>query len=86
MSVIEILSGAVAKRTKAEALFLSLLMLVWRASDLLEEVITGTPKMSIGKWHITGTDAVVVQIVIIGFLGCICFIAYCHMHQDVTPE
>jgi hypothetical protein len=86
MSVIEMLSGAAAKGSRAKVLFLSLLTLIWRASDLVEEAITRTPKMSMGKWHLTGSDAVVVQIVIIGVLTCIVFIAYRHMRQEFTPE
>ena len=85
MPVIEILSGAAAKGTRTKLLFLSLLALIWRLSDLIEEAITGTPKMSMGTWVITGGDAVVVQIVIVGVLGCIVFIAYSHMRQKFTP-
>jgi hypothetical protein len=86
MPVIEILSGAAAKGTRTTLLLLSLLTLLWRLSDLVEEAITGTPKMSMGTWLITGGDAVVVQIVIVGVLGCVVFIAYSHMRQEFTPE
>jgi hypothetical protein len=84
MPVIEILSGAAAKGTRTTLLLLSLLTLLWRLSDLVEEAITGTPKMSMGTWLITGGDAVVVQIVIVGVLGCVVFIAYSHMRQEFT--
>ena len=86
MPVVEILSGAAAKRTRTKLLFLSLLALIWRLSDLVEEAITGTPKMSMGTWIITGVNAVVVQLVIVGVLACIVFIAYRHMRQEFTPE
>jgi hypothetical protein len=88
MSVIKMLSDAdadaAAKRTRTALLLLSLLTLIWRLSDLIEEAITGTPKMSMGTWLITGGDAVVVQIVIVGTLGCIVFTAYSHMRQEST--
>ncbi|MFT6956421.1 MAG: hypothetical protein ACJAYC_001425 [Halieaceae bacterium] len=61
MPVIEKESGAATKRTRATRLFLSLLVMIWRLLDLVEEAITRTPKMSIGTWGITGVDAVVVQ-------------------------
>jgi hypothetical protein len=85
MPVIEILSGAAAKGTRTKLLFLSLLALIWRLSDLVEEAITGTPKMSMGTWIITGVNAVVVQLVIVGVLACIVFIAYRHMRREFTP-
>jgi hypothetical protein len=85
MPVIEILSGAAAKGTSTKLFLLSLLTLLWRLSDLVEEAITGTPKMSMGTWLITDGDAVVLQIVIVGVLGCIVFIAYSHMRQEFTP-
>jgi hypothetical protein len=85
MPVIEILSGAAAKANRTTLLFLSLLALIWRLSDLIEEAITGTPKMSMGTWVITGGDAAVVQIVIVGVLGCIVLIAYSHMRQKFPP-
>jgi hypothetical protein len=85
MPVIEILSGAAAKGTRTKLLLLSLLTLLWRLSDLVEEAITGTPKMSMGTWLITGRDAVAVQIAIVGILGCIVFVAYSQMREEITP-
>lgn len=85
MPVVKILSGAAARGIRSTLLFLSLLALIWRLSDLVEEAITGTPKMSMGTWIITGGDAVAVQIVIVGVLGCMVFIAYNHMRQETTP-
>jgi hypothetical protein len=85
MPVIEILSRAAAKGARTAFLFLSLLTLIWRLSDLVEEAITRTPKMSVGTWVITGVDAVVVQLVIVGALGCIVFTSYSHMRQEFTP-
>jgi hypothetical protein len=86
MPVIKILSNAAAKGRCPKLLALSLLTLIWRLSDLFEEVITGTPGMSIGTWLITGGDALVTQIVIIVVLACTVFICYCHMRQEHTPE
>jgi hypothetical protein len=86
MSVIKMLSGAAARGNRTKFLFLSLLALLWRLSDLAEEAITGTLKMSMGTWIITGGHAVVVQLVIVGVLACIVFIAHRHMRQESTPE
>jgi hypothetical protein len=86
MTVIERLSRAAARGTRAKFLFLSLLTLIWRMSDLVDEATSGTPKMSLGTWLITGSDAVAVQIVIVGFLVCIVFIAYTHMRQESTTR
>ncbi|MEH6611282.1 MAG: hypothetical protein V7696_18060 [Halioglobus sp.] len=85
MPVIEKVSGAAARRIRAALLFLWLLLLIWRLFDLVEEAITGTLKMSIGTWGITGVDAGVVQLVIVGALGCIVFIAYSHTRQELSP-
>ena len=85
MPVIEKVCGAASRRIRTTLLFLSLPVLIWRLSDLVEEAITGTLKMSIGTWVITGGDAVVVQLVIIGALGCFVFIVYTHMRQEFTP-
>ena len=86
MPVIKILSGAAARGIRRTLLFLSLLALIWRLSDLIEEAISGAPKMSMGTWLITGGDAVAAQIAIVGVLGCIVFIAYSHMRQESRPE
>jgi len=86
MPVVEILSGAAARGKRTTLLSLSLLALIWRLSDLVEEATAGTPKMSMGIWIITDGAAVVVQIVIVCVLACIVFIAYSHMRQESTPE
>ena len=85
MAIIEILSAAAAKATRTTLLFLSLLTLIWRLSDLVEEAIAGTPKMSMGRWLITGCDAAVVQIVIVGVLARIVFVTYSHIRQEFPP-
>ena len=86
MPAIEILSNAPAKGIRTSLLLLSLLTLIWRVSDLIEEAIVGTPKMTMGTWFITGVDAAVIQIVIIAVLSCIVFIAYSHMRQTFIAE
>jgi hypothetical protein len=84
MPVIETLSRAATKGTRTKLVFLSALTLIWRLSDLVEEAITGTPKMSMGTWLITGGDALVTQIVIIAVLACTVFISYGHMRREST--
>ena len=49
--------------------FTALLALVWRLSDLVEEVSVGAIKMSMGPYHLSGNDALLAQILIIGFLA-----------------
>lgn len=82
MHIIETLFGAAAISTRTKVLFLSILALIWRLSDFIEEAITGTLKMSMGTWIITGVHAEVVQLVIVGVLACIVFIAYRDMPQN----
>jgi hypothetical protein len=82
MTVIERLSRAAARGTRAKFLLLSLVTLIWRMSDLADEAISGTPKMSLATWHITGGDAVAVQIVLVGVLASTVFAAYNHMRQE----
>ena len=84
MPVIEIFSRAATKGTRTKLVFLSALTLIWRLSDLVEEAITETPKMSMGTWLITGDDALVTQIVIIAVLACTVFISYGHMRREST--
>ena len=48
---------------------LASLALVWRLSDLVEEVSVGTIKMSMGPYHLSGNDALLAQVIIIGFLA-----------------
>jgi hypothetical protein len=85
MPVTKTLSRAAARGARAKFLFLSLLTLIWRLSDLLDEAIAGTPKMSLGPWLITGGDALVAQIVIIAVLAGTVFFSYGHMRRESTP-
>jgi hypothetical protein len=48
---------------------IALLALAWRLSDLVEEVSVGAIKMSMGPYHLSGNDALLAQILIIGFLA-----------------
>ena len=48
---------------------IALLALVWRLSDLVEEVSVGIIKMSMGPYHISGNDALLAQVLIIGLLA-----------------
>ncbi len=55
---------------------ISLLLLVWRLSDLVEEGSVGAVKMSMGAYHISGNGAILVQTIIIGLLAFMVFITH----------
>ena len=48
--------------------YLLLLVLVWRIADFLDELISGRVKMSLGEHAIEGSDAFIVQSLIIAIL------------------
>jgi hypothetical protein len=43
--------------------------LTWRVLDFLNEALSGAVKMSLGQYCVTDSVAVLMQIIIIGFLG-----------------
>ena len=68
---------------------ISLLLLVWRLSDLVEEAAVGAIKMSMGPYEVSGNDAILTQVLIIVFLAFVVLIArknilhaYPHSSQD----
>lgn len=49
-------------------LFVALPALTWRVLDFLNEVLSGAVKMSLGQYCVTGSVAVLMQMIIISFL------------------
>ena len=43
-------------------------MLLWRLADFIDELVSGSLKMSLGKYMLVGLDALVVQSLIISIL------------------
>ena len=51
------------------AVFYALLLtLIWRLIDFFDELLSGSTKMSLGKYGLEGYDALIAQSVIIGIL------------------
>jgi len=62
------LPGRYCGRRAAFLVYAALPLLAWRLLDLLEEVINGPIKMSLGKYVVTGNAATALQLLIIGTL------------------
>jgi len=67
------LPGRNYRRKVAAVLSIALPLLVWRALDLLEEIINGPIKMSLDRWVITGPPATVLQVLIVAVLFLVTF-------------
>ncbi|MEH6559204.1 MAG: hypothetical protein V7459_15920 [Oceanicoccus sp.] len=59
---------------KVMIFLMSLFALVWRLSDLVDEVSQGVVKMSVGVYQIRGNDALLAQVLIIGLLVLLLFV------------
>ena len=74
---------------KVTILIISLLAIIWRLSDFVEDVSAGAVKMIMGAYHVHGNGAILAQLLIIGLLALVVFItlkniltAQSHRPQD----
>ena len=62
------LPGKSDRRKLAVVLYIASPLLVWRLVDLLEEIISGPIKMSLGRYVVSGPLAAALQVFIIAVL------------------
>ena len=74
-------SSAVRFQKLLFAVFYALLLtLIWRLIDFFDEVISGSTKMSLGKYGLEGYDALIAQSVIIVIL----LLLICQMRKSYS--
>ena len=73
--------GAVDVSIRIIIFLSSLLALIWRLLDLVDEASLGAVKMSMGAYHISGIGAILVQVLIIGVLAFMVFITHKNILQ-----
>ena len=76
--------GAVDVSIRIIIFLSSLLALIWRLLDLVDEASLGDVKMSMGAYHISGNGALLVQVLIIGVLAFMVFITHKNILQACT--
>jgi len=58
------------RRSLAVVLYVSIAICIWRIADLIDELLTGPTKMSLGNFGLEGTSAIIAQVAIILLLLC----------------